>query len=114
MRFRSRLYSVAAFTLASLVPAHAGESATDASIALGKQLFQKAVPACAICHTLKDAGASGAIGPSLDELRPNEQRVIQALRTGIGQMPPYASLSDKEIAALAQYVSRVTGGSAPQ
>lgn len=77
----------------------------------GRQLFVKdATPACAICHTLADAGASGAIGPSLDELKPDAPRVVSALRTGIGQMPAYPQLSEEQVQALARYVARATGG----
>src|SRR5690606_24502011 len=42
----------------------------------GKTLFStEAVPACAICHTLQDADATGAIGPDLDELKPDAERI---------------------------------------
>jgi mono/diheme cytochrome c family protein len=80
-------------------------------LALGRQLFnQTAVPACALCHTLKDAGSEGAIGPVLDEIKPNAQRLITAMRNGIGQMPSFAdSLSEAQIQAIANYVSKVTG-----
>lgn len=77
---------------------------------LGKDLFTKtAVPACALCHALKDAGAEGAVGPSLDELKPDAARVAKALRNGIGQMPSYkATLTEAQIAALAAYVSKAS------
>ena len=75
----------------------------------GKTLFnQTAVPACAVCHTLKHAGASGEIGPSLDELKPDASRVEKAIRNGIGQMPAFKTLSDDQIKTLAQYVATVT------
>ncbi len=78
---------------------------------LGQDLFTKtAVPACALCHALKDAGAEGAVGPSLDELKPDAARVAKALRNGIGQMPSYkATLTEAQIAALAAYVSKASG-----
>ncbi len=77
----------------------------------GKQLFLKgAVPACALCHTLKDAGAEGAVGPVLDELKPDAARVEKAIREGIGAMPPYKTLSDEQVKAVANYVARATGG----
>ena len=77
----------------------------------GKALFLKAVPACAICHTLNDAGSEGAVGPVLDEIKPNAQRVAKALRNGLGTMPSYGSkLSDGQIEALARYVSKASGG----
>ena len=87
--------------------AHANDAA---KLALGKQLFLKgAVPACAVCHALSDAGAEGAIGPSLDELRPDAARVAKAVRNGIGAMPSYdKTLNAAQIVALALYVSTVT------
>ena len=83
----------------------------DAAYDQGKVLFLSAVPACAVCHTLKDANSEGAIGPVLDELKPEAARVAQALRNGLGSMPSYrATLTDAQIAALARYVSKASGG----
>lgn len=98
------------FCLAVLTALPAGAQTDADQLALGKKLFmQGAVPACSACHTLKDAGANGAIGPVLDELKPDAQRIAKALRNGIGQMPSYAgSLSEAQILALAQYVSRAS------
>ena len=77
----------------------------------GRQLFVKeATPPCSICHSLVDAGASGAIGPSLDELKPDAARVVKALKTGIGQMPAYPQLTEEQVQALARYVARASGG----
>ena len=75
------------FACALVAPAFAADKAPDhaAQMTLDKQLFAAgAVPACAICHTLKDAGAEGAIGPVLDELQPDAARVAKALRAGLG------------------------------
>ena len=87
---------------------HAADEA--AQMELGKQLFLVgAQPACAICHTLKDAGAEGVIGPVLDELQPDAARVAKALRDGLGAMPSFkATLSEAQIAALALYVSKAS------
>ena len=75
----------------------------------GKRLFKgEASPPCMLCHTLKDAGAEGAVGPSLDELKPDAARVIKAVKNGIGQMPAYAQLTEAQIQALARYVERAT------
>ncbi len=84
----------------------------SAQLALGKKLFtQGAVPACAVCHTLQAAGAEGAVGPVLDELKPDAARVAKALRNGLGQMPSYKEkLTEAEIAALALFVSKASGG----
>ena len=81
-------------------------SPSPATIDAGRQLFHKAVPACAICHTLADAQSTGAIGPVLDEIKPDAARVEMAIRNGIGQMPAYTTLSDEEIKALSAYVAR--------
>jgi sulfite dehydrogenase len=100
------LTSMAAWAL----PATAADDTTQ--LALGKRLFtQGPAPACAVCHTLQAAGAEGAVGPVLDELKPDAARVAKALRNGLGQMPSYKDkLSDEEIAALARFVSKTSGG----
>ena len=81
-------------------------------MALGKELFMKGpAPACALCHTLEAAGAQGAVGPVLDELKPDAARVAKALRNGLGQMPSFKDrLTDAQIEALSQYVAKASGG----
>ena len=77
--------------------------------AAGKKIFASA--GCAGCHTLKDAGATGAIGPAFDDLQPGPDQIIAALRSGIGAMPSYrGNLSDEQMRALARYVSKASGG----
>lgn len=89
-------------------PAH-GQDARGALRERGKALFTGgATPACAICHTLENAGATGAVGPSLDELKPDAARVEAVLRKGMGVMPAYTALSEEDIKALAEYVSAAT------
>jgi cytochrome c6 len=85
---------------ASAQGAHADEE--------GRKLFTSVTPACALCHALKDAGAAGAVGPSLDELRPDRDRVVKALKNGIGQMPAFVHLTEAQIQALASYVEQAT------
>jgi cytochrome c6 len=86
-----------------------GTHAQDA-IEEGKRLFtREAAPLCAVCHTLRHAGATGQVGPDLDELRPDAARVEKAMRNGIGQMPPNSNLSDAQIRQLAKYVETVAG-----
>jgi cytochrome c6 len=77
----------------------------------GREIFvEVAQPQCGLCHTLADAEASGAIGPSLDALQPTKSRVQEAVRTGPGVMPSYGeSLSNEQIEALGAYVSSVAG-----
>ena len=74
----------------------------------GAQVFTSS--GCGGCHTLKAAGANGAIGPSLDEVRPSAATVAAIVRSGGGSMPSFSSkLSDAQITALANYVSSVAG-----
>lgn len=95
---------------AVLFCAAAGASA-QSGMEEGRKLFtQAAVPACAVCHTLARAGATGEIGPVLDELKPDAARVAKAIRNGIGQMPAYQNLSDAQIRALARFVASATAG----
>ncbi|MFN3417046.1 MAG: c-type cytochrome [Caldimonas sp.] len=104
-----RLRAAVAAALAGLA---LGAQASEADkLALGKQLFLRgATPACAVCHALADAGAQGAVGPSLDELRPDAERVAKAVRNGFGIMPAYEqTLSAAQIEALALYVAHATG-----
>ena len=71
----------------------------------GKEVFLEAGN-CAACHTLTDAGSNAMIGPNLNEIRPDIQRIIMAVRNGIGVMPAMEGiLSDEEIDAVAHYVS---------
>ncbi|KQV99883.1 cytochrome c [Rhizobacter sp. Root1221] len=98
-------------TLWLLALAAAPVLAAGDDLAVGKALFVNgAVPACAVCHTLKDAGTTGEVGPVLDELKPSADRVAAALRNGVGLMPSYKdSLTDAQIRAIARYVASVSG-----
>jgi mono/diheme cytochrome c family protein len=77
-------------------------------LAMGKQIFQKA--GCNSCHTLKDAGATGTVGPNLDDAKPPKALVIDRVTNGKGVMPPFkAQLTKAQIDAVAAYVSAVAG-----
>jgi cytochrome c6 len=74
----------------------------------GKQVFESA--GCTSCHTLKDAGSKGTIGPNLDQLKPSEAAVQHQVENGGGAMPSFKGrLSPAQIAAVAKYVSSVAG-----
>jgi len=94
--------------LAFLLALPHGASADD----LGRKVFTEAAqPPCAVCHTLEAAGATGTVGPSLDELKPDKARVVEVVRTGIGVMPRFADqLSAQEIEAVAEFVARAVAG----
>jgi cbb3-type cytochrome c oxidase subunit III len=75
--------------------------------AAGKQVF---ADNCSSCHTLKDAGATGTVGPNLDQLKPSDPTVKRQVENGGGAMPAFKDqLSPAQIAAVAAYVSRVAG-----
>jgi mono/diheme cytochrome c family protein len=96
----------------SLIGANKSGAAANPSGAAGppsgSAVFASA--GCGNCHTLKAAGASGTVGPDLDQLRPTAATVSQIVRSGGGEMPSFSGkLSDPEIAAVASYVSTVAG-----
>ena len=110
---RLHRWAAPALLLAAGLCGTAASAADEAAqMALGKQLFiTGATPACAICHTLKDAGSEGAIGPVFDDLQPDAARVSKALHDGLGAMPSFKdTLTEAQIAALALYVSRASRG----
>jgi mono/diheme cytochrome c family protein len=77
----------------------------DPIFELGKTIFLEQGN-CATCHKLVDAKSNGEIGPNLNQIKPGIERVINVVTNGIGVMPPYAgNLSEKEIEAVAHYVS---------
>ncbi len=109
-RSRLRGWTLPAFVALTVAVAASATRAT-ADESLGKAVFTRiAEPSCSICHVLRDAGATGEIGPSLDELGPDAERVARAVRGGVGAMPPYGdTLSEKEIEAVAAYVAKAAG-----
>ena len=77
--------------------------------AQGKQVFASA--GCGGCHTLKDAGSSGNVGPNLDQLKPSKATVAHQVEVGGGAMPAFkGQLSDAQIQAVAEYVASSAGG----
>jgi cytochrome c6 len=85
-------------------------AAAEVDKAEGRRLFtQVAVPGCGICHVLDHAGTEGAIGPNLDELKPDAARVAKAVRNGIGQMPAFPALNATQVDVLSRYVAAASG-----
>jgi cbb3-type cytochrome c oxidase subunit III len=61
---------------------------------------------CASCHTLAAAGASGTIGPNLDNSSIDVEAIEEQIRRGGGGMPAFeGQLTDEQIEALAKYVA---------
>ena len=78
---------------------------SDTVFEIGKEIFLNK-GGCASCHALADAGSNAAIGPNLNQIRPNISRVMTAVKNGIGIMPAYeGQLSTEEIKAVSHYVS---------
>ena len=75
----------------------------------GKKIFQTGP--CAGCHTLADAGTHGTVGPNLDQAKPPLSRVVDRVVNGKNAMPPFkGTFTDKQIADVAAYVVKATGG----
>jgi mono/diheme cytochrome c family protein len=77
----------------------------------GKAVFASA--GCTGCHTLKDAGATGTVGPNLDQKKPPLSLVIDRVTHGKGAMPAFGdngSLTPNQIADVAAYVVKATSG----
>jgi len=56
------------------------------------------------------AGASGTIGPNLDESMPPAELVVDRVTNGMGAMPSFSdSLTEEEIQEVAAYVSSAAG-----
>lgn len=74
----------------------------------GRELF---VSTCGSCHTLSEAGTSGAAGPDLDTLAPDAALVETAIAdggAGTGAMPP-GLLKGKDAKDVSEYVANVAG-----
>ena len=79
----------------------------DAGPRPARVLFEET---CSACHTLAAAGATGGIGPNLDEIRPDRARVQAAIQNGSlsGAMPANLLTGD-DAERVAAYVSRNAG-----
>jgi mono/diheme cytochrome c family protein len=98
-------------SLSILLACVAGGRVAAQGAGQGKQIFaEKAEPPCALCHTLKAADSTGTIGPNLDELKPDLEKIRKAVKDGVGNMPPYGdTLSEPEIEAVTAYVAGAVG-----
>src|SRR2546423_226305 len=65
---------------------------------------------CASCHTLAAAGATGTVGPDLDQLKPAMALVVHQVTNGGAIMPAFkGKLTAAQIQAVAKYVSSSAG-----
>ncbi len=82
----------------------------DKAVVAGKEVFLSAEAGCGNCHTLADAGSSGAVGPNLDEAKPPAELVVTRVTKGRGVMPSFeGKLTEQQIQDVAAYVSTVAG-----
>jgi mono/diheme cytochrome c family protein len=104
---------VAAAAVLALLAAGCGGSSKSSSgssggNSAGAKVF--ATAGCKTCHTLKAAGATGTVGPNLDQLQPSADLVIKQVNSGGGVMPSFkGKLTPAQIKAVADYVSSVAG-----
>jgi cytochrome c553 len=69
----------------------------------GKAVFASA--GCETCHTLRAAGATGKVGPNLDQLKPAYARIVTQVENGGQIMPPFKDkLTATQIHDVAAYV----------
>ena len=89
-----------ATTEAATTEATETEGGEDAD---GAAVFASA--GCGGCHTFGPANSKGNVGPKLDGIDRSKDEIEQQVRNGGGGMPPFGdSLSDAQIAAVADYV----------
>ncbi len=75
----------------------------------GKAVFASA--GCGACHALAAAGTSGAVGPNLDEAKPDATLVVERVTKGQGVMPAFeGQLEESQIQDVAAYVVASTQG----
>lgn len=124
MRATARVVTPAAFN-AWLAEQKAPAAATAEGEIDGKTLFTNgngAATACAACHKLADAGATGASGPDLDSTLAGKDaafieqgivapdaRVAPGFQKGIMPKNYGDTLSDEELDALVKYLGEVAG-----
>ncbi len=84
-----------------------GRPETGGNAAVGKRVFADA--GCGECHTLSAAGATGKVGPNLDDSELEFGDVVEQVREGGGGMPAFRrKLSEENIEDVAQFVVRST------
>jgi len=95
-------------TQTTTAPSNTTTPAAQGDATAGKQIFLS--QPCGGCHTLKDAGTTGTVGPNLDQLKPPYDKVVTQVTNGGAIMPPFKDkLSPQQIQDVAAYVSSVAG-----
>jgi mono/diheme cytochrome c family protein len=95
--------TTAAATTTGAATTTAPPAAAQGDATAGKAVFASA--GCGACHTLKAAGATGTVGPNLDQLKPPYDKVVHQVEVGGGPMPAFkGSLTTKQIQDVAAFV----------
>ena len=77
---------------AAFVPVAPPASSGSSADAAGRQVFVDS--GCGGCHVLAAAGATGAVGPDLDQTKPSEALVVDRVTNGKGTMPAFGLPAD--------------------
>ena len=81
-----------------------GETNAAGGVPEGEAVFNSA--GCAACHTFKPAGATGMVGPNLDNVNLTEAQVQRQVENGGGPMPAFKDrLSAAEIREVSRFVA---------
>ena len=89
---------------ATTAPTSTASGSESGDAANGKEVFASA--GCGGCHTFSAAGATGNVGPNLDDASPSFDKVVSQVTNGGGPMPAFKDdLSEQEIRDVAAFVS---------
>jgi sulfite dehydrogenase len=81
----------------------AGPTLPQGNAEAGRPIF--ASSGCSACHTMKAANATGTVGPNLDDIKPELEKIESQVVNGGGGMPPFkGNLSNQQIADVSQFV----------
>jgi cytochrome c553 len=80
----------------------------NAHAAAGAAVFRNS--GCGACHTFKAAGATGNVGPNLDQLQPAYPQVLAQVTNGSSVMPAFkGKLTAQQIRDVSAYVAANAG-----
>jgi cytochrome c551 len=81
-----------------------GETNAAGGVPEGEAVFNSA--GCAACHTFEPAGATGMVGPNLDNVNLTAEQVQRQVENGGGGMPAFKDrLSQAEIREVSNFVA---------
>jgi mono/diheme cytochrome c family protein len=84
-----------------------------ADVDSGRELYNELQPACASCHSLRDAGVVSEIASDLDDLQPSAREGAQSLLgggiSGHDREGFEDSMSNQDIADVVRYIEEFAG-----